>query len=165
MVVETALCLNTVLCSFSRILREISPTQQHLPSISSSIVTRTKQPCKHDVITICANSASHPSLHGLRKKTARLRKTTTFQHLEKAPQTLIEVNILKNRMIKINCYSTFVIWIWFSNRVSEWPLKKAWKIVRLCCLYLFAKALVAFQGKKNVKCKIFVGNSTRLLHA
>ena len=117
--VETALRLDTVLCSFSRILREIPPTQQHLPPSSSSIVARTKQPCtcavragcKHDVITICANSASHPSLHGLDpKKNFETSKDyyylkVQFQHLKKAPQTLIEVNILKNRMIKINCYS------------------------------------------------------------
>ena len=85
--VEIALRLDTVLCSFSKVLREISPTQYHLPSISSSIVTRTKQPSLyvHDVnmmSSLCANSASHPSLHGLRKKTARLRKTTTIQFVD-----------------------------------------------------------------------------------
>ena len=35
----------------------------------------------------------------------------------------------------------------------------------LLLLYSFAKALVAFQGKKCQMYYIFVGNSTRLLHA
>ena len=50
--------------------------------------SRTRQPCKHDVITICANSASHPSLHGLRKKNCETSKDYYFPTFRKsAPDT------------------------------------------------------------------------------